>query len=528
MNLFSARARLVVGIAVFSVVSGIFFATPEKSYACNGSGVIKATKTTYALGDDLDTTVFFTSDGSCAGNQIKINLHYAIDGQDYDVYATDCPSANQNDTYCAVNGNTYQLHVAQRPYFSVAGSGTFGADVYANGSLIQKIAPLSITVTGTHGNAPTQPDAQPKPIETKLAVAIGNLTTTANLAIYISTLYTYGLQMVGMLAVFMIILGGIKYLTAGGDMGRTKKAIENITNATIGLVLALATYVILNTINPALLQFKPPAVDVVQRQTITTENWCEDILSHDASVAGVEPTNGTCNTKGTLVAKPGTTLVKKECVFKTCPAGLACSKDRTGAYSCGKCEDFTKERLVDQFGAGGLAGPSDADCLARGPYRNDSGSYAACVFTNEAGYGDKGCRMLTVNCSTIHTCEDYTLHTALNDGKGGTFGAAYERNCPGDTTVAGVCFAGAVTSIKPAGHLAQVCNADPCGIGKKTGKACVAKNNTDVSQFSKTIGSASPFYDAALEYCCPAGEDCTPPKPTPPAQMQKECVGNKC
>jgi hypothetical protein len=510
------RSPLFFGLITLGLfLGGIFLARPEQAFACGGSGVVKASKSSYAIGDDLDATVFFGSDGACGGNTVKINLRYAVGGQAYDVYAATCPSANQNDTYCVVNGNTYQLHVAQRSYFTVPGNGNFEAEIFVDNVLLQKTPPLTVTVAGNTNAAPQSESTQPKPIETRLTVAISGLTQTANIALYISTLYTYGLQIVGLLAIFMIIIGGIKYLTAGGDTGRTKSAIQNITNATIGLVFALATYLILNTINPELLKFKPPAIDTVQRQTLTTETWCEDILSYDANVAGVEPTSGTCNTKGTLVAKPGTKLVKTDCIFKTCPAGLACSKDARGAYSCSKCEDFTKERLQKEFGSGGIAGPGDADCRPRGPYRNDSGGYVACVYSNEAGYGDKGCRILNVDCKNIQTCEDYTRYVALSDGKGKTFGAAYERSCPGDTTVAGVCWAGTVLSVKSGGHLAEVCNANPCL--KKIGHACESKVNTSISEFEKTIGNASPFFDTALEYCCTPGTDCTPPKPTPPA-----------
>ncbi len=518
----SHHAPIVIGLVTLGLfLSGIFFVAPKDAYACAGTGVVKSSKPSYNIGDDLDATVFFGSDGSCGSNKIKINLRYAVGGQAYDVYATECPSANQNDNYCVVNGNNYQLHVSQKSYFTVPGSGNFEAEIFVDNALLQKTPPLTVSVAGTTNGPPQTESNQPKPIETKLTIAINGLTQTSNLALYLSTLYTYGLQIVGTLAIFMIILGGIKYLTAGGDMSRTKSAIENITNATIGLVLALASYLILNTVNPDLLKFKPLVIDTVQRQTITLENFCEDILSHDAAnVERVEPVSGRCNSKGTLIAKPGGKLVKTDCVFNTCSAGLACSKDPKGAYACGKCEDFTKERLQKEFGAGGLAGPSDADCTSRGPFRNDTAEYRACVYTNETGYGDKGCRTLAVDCKNIKTCEDYTTYVSMSEKGSGTFGAAYERNCGADTTVGGVCFAGiadallGTNAVTPAGHLSQVCTANPCL--KNIGHACEAKINKDLSAYVKTFGSGVAFFGATLEYCCTPGSTCAPPAPVQP------------
>jgi hypothetical protein len=43
----------------------------------------------------------------------------------------------------------------------------------------------------------------------------------------------------GLVAVIMIVIGGIKYTTSGGDAGGTKSAKDTILYAAIGLVVAL-------------------------------------------------------------------------------------------------------------------------------------------------------------------------------------------------------------------------------------------------------------------------------------------------
>ena len=68
--------------------------------------------------------------------------------------------------------------------------------------------------------------------------------------------FNFGLAIAVVLALVMIIWGGIEYMTTdsweGKNDGKTR-----IQNALYGLGLALASYLILYTINPCLVQFVP-------------------------------------------------------------------------------------------------------------------------------------------------------------------------------------------------------------------------------------------------------------------------------
>lgn len=57
------------------------------------------------------------------------------------------------------------------------------------------------------------------------------------------------LSVVGVIAVIMIIIGGISYTTSSGDPGRTKRAKDIIVNSIIGLVLAIAAYAIVGFVS---------------------------------------------------------------------------------------------------------------------------------------------------------------------------------------------------------------------------------------------------------------------------------------
>src|SRR5690606_22709225 len=86
----------------------------------------------------------------------------------------------------------------------------------------------------------------------------------------------------GILAVIMITLGGIQYMTTDAISGKTEgKAV--ITRALLGLMLALASWLILYTINPNILNFSlnpqaPPQQSsggYISSICATTQEECE-------------------------------------------------------------------------------------------------------------------------------------------------------------------------------------------------------------------------------------------------------------
>lgn len=72
---------------------------------------------------------------------------------------------------------------------------------------------------------------------------------------YIMYIYKFGLWTIGVCAMLMIIIGGYMYLTSAGNTSETGKAKGIITDAIVGLILALVSYLILYTINPDLVKF---------------------------------------------------------------------------------------------------------------------------------------------------------------------------------------------------------------------------------------------------------------------------------
>ncbi len=74
---------------------------------------------------------------------------------------------------------------------------------------------------------------------------------------YIAGIYSYAIGIVGILAAVVLMIGGIIWLTAGGNQTRIGTAKSYITASLTGLVIALSSYLILYQINPELIKLIP-------------------------------------------------------------------------------------------------------------------------------------------------------------------------------------------------------------------------------------------------------------------------------
>jgi len=85
------------------------------------------------------------------------------------------------------------------------------------------------------------------------------------LSTYLTGMFKVGIAVAGVLAFLMIVLGGFQYLSTDAITGK-EEGKERVMRALGGLVLALVSYIILNTINPKLvalnLDFGPRASGV--------------------------------------------------------------------------------------------------------------------------------------------------------------------------------------------------------------------------------------------------------------------------
>jgi hypothetical protein len=79
--------------------------------------------------------------------------------------------------------------------------------------------------------------------------------TDSNLTDFFANMFYLGVGIAGILAVIMLMWGGIEYMTSEA-VGSKENAKGRITNAVIGLIVVLMSWLILFTINPQILELK--------------------------------------------------------------------------------------------------------------------------------------------------------------------------------------------------------------------------------------------------------------------------------
>lgn len=104
----------------------------------------------------------------------------------------------------------------------------------------------------------------------------GQLLGIPFLAEYISGIYKYAVAIVSIIAIVMIMVGGLRWLTAGGNASAIGGAKEMISGAVIGLFLVLGSYTVLYTVNPDLVNFKNLQIKLIEKQTIGYLNILSD------------------------------------------------------------------------------------------------------------------------------------------------------------------------------------------------------------------------------------------------------------
>jgi len=131
---------------------------------------------------------------------------------------------------------------------------------------------------------------------------------STNMSAYLSGVIKLLIALGGAISILMAIIGGTQYVAAGIAPSAKEDAKNRITNAFIGLALILASYLILNSINPKLVQFGfmlPPVgtSPMATSTTPTSQPWPDDLVeraqlsSKNIMVTGTK-TSTTCKTIG--------------------------------------------------------------------------------------------------------------------------------------------------------------------------------------------------------------------------------------
>ncbi len=107
-------------------------------------------------------------------------------------------------------------------------------------------------------------------LETALPSISGQPSPNQGLPEYINYLFIFGLGLVAILALTQMMIGGLTYILAAGNVAKTEDAKDTIQQALLGMGLLLASYLLLRTINPDLVNLRAPNLGPSQFKGLTS------------------------------------------------------------------------------------------------------------------------------------------------------------------------------------------------------------------------------------------------------------------
>jgi hypothetical protein len=159
---------------------------------------------------------------------------------------------------------------------------------------------------------------------------------TSDFVAYLKQILNFGFAVIGILALFMLIIGAYQYLMAAGS-GNAADAKDTITSALLGLILGLCAYVILAKINP----------DLVNLRAITQ-------ISGGISVIGGNLVSGTTGTYGSIKPPANMEEALKRYDSLITQAADKYGVDRNIARAMMWVESTGNPNALSSAGAGGL------------------------------------------------------------------------------------------------------------------------------------------------------------------------------
>ena len=121
-----------------------------------------------------------------------------------------------------------------------------------------------------------------------------HLTSVSTLPALVQYLYEWGIALGGLAAFIALVIAGLQYLASMGDPTMMKDAIGRIRSAALGIVLLLASWLILNTINPDLTSFQSdaPNYDIPSAAEQKTEDALKDLVSKPCEAVSLNTSLG--------------------------------------------------------------------------------------------------------------------------------------------------------------------------------------------------------------------------------------------
>lgn len=183
-----------------------------------------------------------------------------------------------------------------------------------------------------------------------LGTAIQGVNTVSSFSEYISLLYAFLIPVASLIAVIMMMVGGLEWMLSAGNPTRIEKAKSRITNALIGVVLLLSAYSIAYLIDPNLVSFNELRLPKIRTVTYLDANSsCEAIIQKGGDVQPIT-TSQACGQNGRIISLASIAQNNRvvglaegdTCMYFSCEDPLAAcvsTPTATTKYSCLRCKD---------------------------------------------------------------------------------------------------------------------------------------------------------------------------------------------
>ncbi|MCR4311797.1 MAG: pilin, partial [Candidatus Uhrbacteria bacterium] len=193
-----------------------------------------------------------------------------------------------------------------------------------------------------------------------LGVDIGSMDSASDIGEYIVAAYDWLIPAAALIAVTMMMIGGLQYALARGKSAYIDKGKKRIANAIAGLVLLLSAYVIAKLIDPRLISFEPLKTPLIKEVTmLSAEETCSTLADKGFTIQASGGTS--CGDKGTIQSmdgvkgnvSTGSWKVGDKCDYSYCPNNGSCT-------STGEC------KLCAEIPTPSVSTCSDAQALGTG------------------------------------------------------------------------------------------------------------------------------------------------------------------
>ncbi len=184
-----------------------------------------------------------------------------------------------------------------------------------------------------------------QPTGVKLNVPVLGQATVYGFHEYLALAYKFLLPAMSLIAVVMVMVGGLEYLVSGGNAKRLDKAKKRISDALIGLVILMSAYAVAALLDPRLVNLAALRTPMIKTVVFLDPNsFCEQLIPYGFEI---NPGFGPCGAQGKIdsINEEAATQLKHNfkvgdyCDFSECSLGKACVTFN-GVNSCMACSDI--------------------------------------------------------------------------------------------------------------------------------------------------------------------------------------------